>query len=215
MLASALDQVGDRWTLLVVRDLAAGPKRFTDLMERLSTITPKTLTQRLRDLEDGGLVEVDRAPGRREVWYQLTPAGSDLLPALDELMLWGLRHRARAPHGGEPVHPEHLLWALRVQLEREGVEAGPLQWLVRLADDGSYVIRSDGHDWAIDEGEIDDPDVLIDTTKDAWARFIASAPSKRSADQRGVHLTGSRRAIRTFLKAIEVFPFGRRPPQQS
>src|SRR5215472_9693558 len=86
MLAEALEHVGDRWTLLVVRDLEQGPRRFTDLMERLAGITPKTLTQRLRDLESDGLVEAERQPGRREIWYKLTEAGRELRPALDELM---------------------------------------------------------------------------------------------------------------------------------
>jgi DNA-binding HxlR family transcriptional regulator len=212
MLAEALDQVGDRWTLLVVRDLAGGSRRFTDLMERLSTITPKTLSQRLRDLEGIGLVEVDRRPGRREVWYQLTPAGRDLLPALDELMLWGLRHAARSPEPGEPAHPEHILWALRLQLEREGVDVGDVRWLVRLADDGSYVISGgggDGGEWRVEPGEVDDAAVVVDTTKAAWAGFLARDPSSRSTDGDDVRLTGSRSAVRTFMKALAVFPFGR------
>ena len=73
--ARTLECVGDRWSLLVIRDLLTGTKRFTDLMDRLGGITPKTLSQRLRELEDAGLVAVDREPGRREVWYHLTPAG--------------------------------------------------------------------------------------------------------------------------------------------
>jgi DNA-binding HxlR family transcriptional regulator len=212
MLAKALDRVGDRWTMLIVRDLAGGPKRFTDLMERLGGITPKTLTQRLRDLEEGGLTEVDREPGRREVWYRLTPAGRDLLPALEELMVWGLRHVAAPPGPGEPAHPEHILWALRVQLEREGVRAGPLRWLVRLVDDGSYVIRSDGHQWTFEPGEVDEPDVLVTATKDALARYLAIFPSMRSPETPDIQITGTKRAIRTFLKAIEVFPSGRQAP---
>ncbi|HWU59654.1 MAG TPA: helix-turn-helix domain-containing protein, partial [Microbacteriaceae bacterium] len=52
VIARALEDVGDRWTLLVIRDLLSGAKRFTDLMDRLGSITPKTLTQRLRELED-------------------------------------------------------------------------------------------------------------------------------------------------------------------
>jgi len=206
MLAKTLERVGDRWTLLVVRDLAGGPKRFTDLIERLGGITPKTLSQRLRDLEDGQLVEVDRQPGRREVWYQLSAAGLDLLPALDELLLWGLRNIAEPPETGEPAHPEHLLWALRVQLEREGVQPGPVTWLVRLHDDGSYVIHNDGITWTIEPGEIDNFDVLVTATKADFARFLAIDPTKRSPTQNGIDITGTKSAIRTFLTTLEVFP---------
>ena len=88
-----------------MRDLLFGPKRFTDLMERMAGITPKTLTQRLRDLEADGLVEVDRVAGRREVWYRLSPAGEDLGPALEELLHWGMRHAVEPPRPDEPDPP--------------------------------------------------------------------------------------------------------------
>src|SRR5246500_2314000 len=102
--ARTLEQVGDRWSLLVVRDLLTGPKRFTDLMDRLGGITPKTLTQRLRELEEGGIVEADREPGRREVRYRLTAAGEDLAPAVEALGWGGGRHAwgAAAPGGAHP-----------------------------------------------------------------------------------------------------------------
>jgi DNA-binding HxlR family transcriptional regulator len=209
MLATALDRVGDRWTLLIVRDLIAGPQRFTDLADRLGGITPKTLSVRLRELETGGLVQVDRQPGRREVWYRLTDAGRDLYPALEELLVWSLHHALRLPEPGEPAHPEHILWALRVQLERERVDPGPVRWMVQLADDGIYVLRNDGPTWTVDVGGIDRPDVRVSATKDAWARFVACAPSMRSPEQLGVQLEGTRSAVRTFLKSIEAFPFGR------
>ena len=61
--ARALERVGERWNLLVIRDLITGPKRFTDLMDRLGGITPKTLSQRLSELEDAGIVIADREPG--------------------------------------------------------------------------------------------------------------------------------------------------------
>ena len=65
LVARALERVGDRWSLLVIRDLLTGAKRFTDLMDRLGGITPKTLSQRLRELQDAGIVAADREPGRR------------------------------------------------------------------------------------------------------------------------------------------------------
>src|ERR1035438_5978723 len=109
--ARALEDVGDRWSLLVIRDLLTGAKRFTDLKDRLGGITPKTLSQRLRELEDTGIVTADREPGRREVWYRLTEAGADLGPVIDALNWWGLQHAWRWPQDGEPLHAEHLLRA--------------------------------------------------------------------------------------------------------
>jgi len=207
MLAKALERVGDRWTLLVVRDLLSGPKRFTDLMDRMAGITPKTLTQRLRDLEADGLVEVDRLAGRREVWYRLSPAGEDLGPALDELLLWGLRHVAEPPRADEPVYPEHVLRALQLQLQREGVDAGSVRWAVHVQGTDNYILTSNGTRWdlRIDPSGVTPPDVTITATRSALARFL-TAPPPRDPHPDDVQITGKPAAIRAFLKSIEVFP---------
>jgi DNA-binding HxlR family transcriptional regulator len=207
MLAKALERVGDRWTLLVVRDLQSGPKRFTDLMDRMAGITPKTLTQRLRDLEADGLVEVDRLEGRREVWYRLSPAGEDLGPALDELLVWGLRHVADPPRADEPVHPEHVLRALQLQLQREGVDAGSVRWAVHVPGADTYILTSDGTRWdlRIDPYGGIPSDVTITATRSALARFL-TAPPPRDPQPDDVQITGKPAAIRAFLKSIDVFP---------
>jgi DNA-binding HxlR family transcriptional regulator len=207
VLARGLERVGDRWTLLVVRDLLSGPKRFTDLMDRMAGITPKTLTQRLRDLEADGLVEVDRVPGRREVWYRLSPAGEDLQPALEELLLWGLRHAAEPPRPDEPVHPEHVLRALQLQLQREGVDAGSVRWAVHVSGTDDYLLIGDGTRWdlRIDPGSEAIPDVTVTATRSALVRFLTTPPPRRLHPD-DVDISGSPPAVRAFLKAIEVFP---------
>jgi len=211
-LAKALERVGDRWTLLVVRDLLLGPKRFTDLMDRLAGVTPKTLTQRLRDLEADGLVEADRLPGRREVWYRLTAAGEDLAPALEELLLWGMRHLLTEPPGpDEPVHPEHVLRGLRLQLERERVDAGSVRWAVNVPGTGNYFLIGDGTRWHLgmstDPGREDPPDITMTATRSGLSRFLTALPPRDShLDE--VEITGKPTAVRRFLKAIEVFPVG-------
>jgi DNA-binding HxlR family transcriptional regulator len=207
MVAKVLERVGDRWTLLVVRDLRTGPKRFTDLMDRMAGVTPKTLTQRLRDLEADGLVDVDRVAGRREVWYRLSPAGEDLGPVLDELLLWGLRHVADRPGPDEPVHLEHVLRALQLQLQREGVKVGSVHWAVHVPGTDGYILTSDGTGWdlRIDPSGDTTPDVTVTATRSALVRYL-TAPPPRDPHPEDVQITGKRAAIRTFLKSIEVFP---------
>ena len=126
--ARALERVGERWNLLVIRDLITGPKRFTDLMDRLGGITPKTLSQRLSELEDAGIVIADREPGRREVWYHLTPAGADLGPVIGMLNWWGLRHAWRWPQAGEPLHAEHLLRSAIQAIDLATDDHEPARW---------------------------------------------------------------------------------------
>src|SRR3954471_22687124 len=197
MLAKALEHVGDRWTLLVVRDLMLGPKRFTDLMDRMAGITPKTLTRRLRDLEADGLIEADREAGRREVWYRLTPAGVDLQPTLDELLLWGLRNVAERPGPDQPIHPEHVLRALQLQLQREGVNAGTVRWAIHVPGTDNYVLAGDGARWElrIDRGSEAIPDVTITATRSALARFL-TAPPPRDPHSEDIEITGAAPAIR-------------------
>jgi DNA-binding HxlR family transcriptional regulator len=209
MLAKALERVGDRWVLLVVRDLADGPKRFTDLQERLGGITAKTLAMRLRELEADGLVSVDRVAGRREVWYSLTAAGADLKPVIEELVYWGLQHSLAAPEPGELAHPEHLLLALRILLEREQVFVDGAHWELRLVDDGTYTMQGAPEGWSVAQGASDDPQVLITTTKAGWAEFLANHPGARTGMTDRVRMDGSRDAVATFMETIATFPFGR------
>ena len=148
LVARALERVGDRWSLLVVRDLLTGAKRFTDLMGRLGGITPKTLSQRLRELQDAGIVTADREPGRREVWYRLTPAGADLGPVIDALSWWGLRHAWRPPGPGEPLHAEHLLRSAVRAIDHAAGDHRPARWHFRL-DGADYLAGSDGRHWSL------------------------------------------------------------------
>jgi DNA-binding HxlR family transcriptional regulator len=91
-LARALDRVGERWTLLVVRNLLLGPRRYSDLLEELPGLTTNLLAERLREMEAMGLVVKHRAPPPiRATVYELTPVGRALEPALMELARWGGR----------------------------------------------------------------------------------------------------------------------------
>ncbi|MFY4717161.1 winged helix-turn-helix transcriptional regulator [Streptomyces sp. LaBMicrA B280] len=88
--ARALDLVGDRWTLLIVRELLAGPRRYTDLHADLPGVSTDVLASRLKDMERDGLATRRRLPppGAANV-YELTPRGSALLPVLQAFGVWG------------------------------------------------------------------------------------------------------------------------------
>src|SRR3712207_3419391 len=105
-LARALDVVGNRWTLLIVRELAPGPRRFTDLVEGLPGISRKLLTERLRDLEHAGVIARRELPPpvARQV-YELTDDGRDLAHAVAPLIAWGAR-RIGERQPGESFRPQ-------------------------------------------------------------------------------------------------------------
>jgi DNA-binding HxlR family transcriptional regulator len=95
MMARTLEVVGERWSLLIVRDLLLGPRRFGDLASGLGQITPTRLTDRLRRLEAAGIVVREPPSAGRDVWYRLTDAGRDLEATVDSLVVRGDRARPR------------------------------------------------------------------------------------------------------------------------
>jgi DNA-binding HxlR family transcriptional regulator len=196
--ARTLERVGDRWSLLVIRDLITGPKRFTDLMDRLGGITPKTLTQRLRELEDDGIVAADREAGRREVWYRLTPVGADLGPVIDSLNWWGLRHAWRLPRPGEPLHAEHLIRSAIQAIDLAAGDHEPARWHFRL-DGADYLAESDGRQWSVTAGSraVTPADVTITATTPALAALIFTGSDADIAD-----ITGDAAAVERFRRLI-------------
>ncbi|WP_161880879.1 winged helix-turn-helix transcriptional regulator [Deinococcus alpinitundrae] len=98
--AHALDLIGERWALLVVRELLLGPRRFTDLKTSLPGISATVLAQRLSDLEGTGVLTCQPLPAPAAGWmYALTPWGHELEPVLQQLGRWGAQspHKAPAP----------------------------------------------------------------------------------------------------------------------
>lgn len=92
-IASAMQIIGSKWTALILRDLHSGPKRFGELERSLTGISPRTLSQRLDDLEQCHIVTrqvFHEVPPRTE--YSLTPKGRDLLPVLQQMAAWGAKY---------------------------------------------------------------------------------------------------------------------------
>ncbi|MEV6767493.1 helix-turn-helix domain-containing protein [Nocardia sp. NPDC051030] len=96
--ARTVDLVGDRWSLLIVRDAMDGATTFTEFQQRLG-IAKNILTDRLRKLVEHGILTTSTAPGGKRHSYELTPAGADLFTAIVALRQWGERH---AFTGDEP-----------------------------------------------------------------------------------------------------------------
>lgn len=109
--ARSLDIIGERWALLIVRELLLGPKRFSDLMHGLSGASPNVISQRLRELTGDGVIrQVDLGPPSRVKLYELTDWGSELYPVLLHLGQWG--EKAPLPQG-TPPSLDSLLLALQ------------------------------------------------------------------------------------------------------
>lgn len=151
--ARALDVVGERWALLVVRDLLLGPKRFTDLAAGLPGLSQNVLSQRLRDLEAAGVVaRRTLGPPSGARVYELTPAGAELREVVTALARWG----SRAPRvTGGALGVDALALALTTTFDaaaagdRRAVLAlhvGADRLTARVADGRVEVVRGDPAD---------------------------------------------------------------------
>src|SRR5438046_2531431 len=151
--AHALDLVGDRWALLVVRELMHGPKRYTDLVEHLPGIGTNILAARLRDLEAAGVVgKRTLPPPAASRVYELTEYGQALRPALRELALWGARSLG-PPTAADELFPGWLANAVEITLAPL-VPVGRFEF--RVGDEVASLVDGEAR-----PGSIDQPDVVV------------------------------------------------------
>lgn len=166
-LARALDRVGERWTLLVVRNLLLGPKRYSDLLESLPGITTNLLALRLREMERLGLVTKRKAePPVRATLYELAPAGRALEPALMELARWGGRFMD-GPTQGDTLD---MGWAL-LSLKRR--YRGGSKLVAEVVVDGrSFELVLGSTYLTVTEGAATRPDVSVRGAREAIRAWL-------------------------------------------
>jgi DNA-binding HxlR family transcriptional regulator len=169
-IARALDVVGDRWALLVIRDLLLGPKRFTDLRAGLPRVSPDVLSQRLRELEDAGLLQRRRLPppAASQV-YELTERGQALEPVLLELGRWGTG--APLPDGDITFGPDAAMLALKTMFDPAAATGRPESYDLRFGEDRFHARVGDGT-LAISRGPAPKPDATIDTDPATLAAML-------------------------------------------
>jgi len=209
--ARALEIVGERWSLLIVRDLLGGPRRFSDLRRSLASITPKWLSARLRALEADGIVARE-VTGEREVRYRLTPKGQGLEPVFDALLVWGMDHALGPPRRREAIHPGRALDAIvRYLAHRRPPGTRRTTWVFRFGDDRSYTVRFDGARWARQRGESTAAaDVIVQTSPEEWVKFLSTDVEGRRRWLRKRRAKGTRQRLEELATAVGAAVSGRR-----
>ena len=201
--ARALEVVGERWTLLIVRDLLLGPLRFTDLERGLSEITPTRLTARLRLLESERIIIRDNSQPGRDVWYSLTDAGRDLEPVVEGLIAWGMQHAFERPVRGELVPPRATMLGTKVWLNRNAPTLPDgLAWVWRFPDGDEFTLRLRDGAWEVARGGEPAASVIVLTTREAWARFLTSPRDGRRMPTDDIRVEGSQADRRRFAKGF-------------
>jgi DNA-binding HxlR family transcriptional regulator len=127
--AHSLDVIGDRWALLVVRELRLGPKRYSDLQASLPGAGPNVLSQRLRDLENGGVLRRRMLPPPASARvYELTPWGAELEPVFRALARWGMR--SPVPRQGR-LSADSIMLGLRTFFDTAHTSEPAQRWTAR------------------------------------------------------------------------------------
>ncbi len=200
--AQALEIVGERWTLLVVRELLSGSRRFSEIQRGVPLMSPSLLSQRLLRLERAGIVQ-RVVVGRGRGAYEVTEAGHELWPVVESLGIWGQRW-ARQEVAPEQLDPALLMWDIRRRLNLDAMPPGRV--VIKFSFHG--LVRGHGTWWlVVEDGEVDlcltDPGHPVSVAAAADLRimikvWMGDMPIREALRSAGITLTGPRRLVRAF-----------------
>lgn len=194
-LARAAEVLGERWTLLILRDLSVGPARFTDLKTGLPGIAATMLTARLRGLEDAGVVA--RSHEGQTVTYTLTARGRAVFPALRELSLWGASTMAE-PRPTEVVTDRSL--AAMLATTRTAARVKPFVVEIRAADAAAHAtVSADGADAA--PGSADAPGLIL-SGPGLRAALAEPSATRRLVSEGQIDVVGAAELLSSFSEAF-------------
>lgn len=163
--AHALDVIGERWALLVVRELILGPKRFTDLRAGLPSISPNVLTQRLKELEEANVLRSRKLPPPASSWvYELTEWGRGLEQVIMALGRWG----ARSPSllQGFPLSTDAVVLSFRTMFDSKTAGDFEASIELRVGEDSFHAEIANG-EMQLNRGQANRPDAVIEASADA------------------------------------------------
>ena len=195
-MATALDVVGDRWTILILRELLGGAARFNELRDGLPGIAGNLLTERLRRLEEDGLVRQMKV--HNTAMYALTDQGADIRTTLEELAMWGARLARVAP-----VLHERSIRAIAMALQSVLVRAGdalPVERFVIEVDvDGEFIEIILDQSPTVTARPARNPDARMSITYQGISTLLRGKDVDRSIF---THISGNEDAIQFFFDAL-------------
>ena len=201
-LARGLDVIGERWTLLIVRDLLLGPKRYTDLLEGLPGIGTNLLADRLHEMERLGLVERSvLPPPAGSAVYRLTAAGEALEPALMAIGRWGARFLQGGPKRSDILVPRAYFVAIRAAFRPELATSLRETYEFHIGDLGVFEVRvEDGRAFTA-EREASRPTAVFTMDVETLNAVLFQLLSPKAALESGrVKVKGDQSALERFIK---------------
>jgi DNA-binding HxlR family transcriptional regulator len=194
--AKALDAVGDRWTLLIIRELLLqGPCRYTDLRNGLPGIATNLLADRLRELEDAGLVRREEAaPPVATTLFSLTEAGAGLEPVLEALGAWGIRYMA-APNDGDEFRSHWFAFPVELFLHDAQPDGRALS--IELRPGGRpAVVEVSGGEVRTRLGSAASPDLILEGNPRLILGLLGAYLTAADAEALGLTITGDPAILR-------------------
>jgi len=192
--------VGERWALLVVRELLLGPKRFTDLRAGLPHASSNILSERLRDLEQGGVIQRRKLPPPAASWvYELTEWGRELEPIVTKLGAWGAR--SPFPPDSQEIGPDSIVLALRSLFDPEA--AGDLEatYELRIGEE-RFRVEIAGGELDLIRGVAADPtaSIAVPDAPTLAAVLTGELPLDDALGSGAVQIEGGKQTAKRFLR---------------
>lgn len=211
-IAHALSLVGERWSLLVVRELLRGPKRYTDLVDGLPGIGTNILAARLRTLEQAGVVRRRKLPPpAASTVYELTDYGAGLDEVVHALARWGARTLG-PPAGDEDLQPEWGANALPALFDPAAAQGLTETYVLRI-DDGAFTARIEDGCLRAETGAADDPDLDLTTDFETFYRLASGELDPGEAAGAGsLRYEGDPAALARCFRVLSFAPRGGRRP---
>lgn len=203
--ALALEFVGERWSLLILRELMFGPRRFGEIRAHLAGISANVLTQRLESLEAAGLLVRRRLPPPASVQvYDLTPWGLEIEPVFQTMGRWATRSPRHDPT--LPLSPASAMLSLRTMIDPAKAAGMAMTIGFRLGDD-RFLATLAGGDLAIVRGDPAGADVVIDTDPTPLVVWIYGKRPLADAEADGsIRVAGDRAAAERFAALFALPP---------
>lgn len=204
--ARALEVVGERWAMLIVRDLLVAPKRFTDLHRGLPGIPTNVLTARLKELEQAGVVHrrvLPRPVG--SIIYELTPYGRELEDVVVRLGRWGAKALGD-PRSGEVVTPDSLMMAMRTTFRPEAARGVHASYELRMGGDIVLHMRVDGKKLDVVQGPLPEADLIIESGPGIKAVMTGEITPTEAIRNGSVHVKGDATLLTRFAEMFRIDP---------
>jgi DNA-binding HxlR family transcriptional regulator len=201
--ARALEAVGERWALLIVRDLLVGPKRFTDLRRGLPGIPTNILTARLKELEQAGIVQRTLLPRPAgSVVYELTPYGLELEDVVLQLGRWGAKSLGE-PRAQEIVTVDSLIMAMRTTFHPEKARGLRATYELRMGDIAFHMRVDDGK-LKVEPGSLPGADLLIEAGPGIKSVMAGEITPEQAVKNGSVHITGNPELFKRFAEIFHI-----------